>query len=71
MLEQCPHVYFIGNQPRFDTTIIEGQSGQRVRLITVPKFSTGEVVLLDTETLEVEIAKFMVEDGGSDNEMAD
>lgn len=60
MIESCPHVFFIGNQPRFDTTIVEGPSGQRVRLFTIPKFNTGEIVLLDTETLEVELVKFDV-----------
>lgn len=31
----------------------------RVRILTIPRFSeTGELVLLDTETLEVEVVKF-------------
>ncbi len=35
-----------------------------MRLIAVPKFKdTGEVVLLDADTLEVEIVKFDVYDG--------
>ena len=57
-------MYFVGNQPKFETTTIEGPSGQRVRLIAVPKFQeTGEVVLLDTDTLEVELMKFEVFEG--------
>jgi DNA polymerase delta subunit 2 len=61
VLEECPHVFFVGNQPRFDTAVIEGPQGQKVRIITVPRFSqTGEVVLLDTETLEPEIVHFEV-----------
>ena len=49
----------MGNQPTFETTVIEGPIGQSVRLIAVPKFKeTGEIVLLDTETLEVELVKF-------------
>ena len=61
VIEECPHVYFVGNQPRFDTTVIEGPAGQQVRIIAIPKFKdTGEVVLLDTATLEVEIVKIDV-----------
>lgn len=72
---------FIGNQPSFQTTIIEDAShsatrsasspdgdedmandsnqGIRVRVITLPKFSeTGELVLVDAESLEVEVVRF-------------
>ncbi|KEF53671.1 DNA polymerase delta subunit 2 [Exophiala aquamarina CBS 119918] len=63
VLDACPHVFFVGNQPRFDTCVIDGPGGERVRLITIPSFSeTGELVLLDSETLEVEIVKFDVND---------
>lgn len=67
VIEECPHVYFVGNQPRYETTVIEGPAGQTVRLICVPRFrDTGEVVLLDTDTLETEVVKFSVcEDGAS------
>ncbi len=61
MIDECPHVYFVGNQPKFESTVIDGPSGQTVRLIAVPKFKeTGEVVLLDTDTLEVELVRFVV-----------
>ena len=60
-MEDCPHVYIVGNQPRFQTSVIEGLNGQSVTLIALPKFrETGELVLLDAETLEVEIVKFEV-----------
>ena len=60
-MEECPHVFFVGNQPNYETAIIEGPQGQRVRLIAVPKFKeTGEILLLDTDTLEVENVKFEV-----------
>ncbi|KAL8857243.1 MAG: hypothetical protein Q9178_006169 [Gyalolechia marmorata] len=63
VIEECPHVYFVGNQPRYDTIVIEGPVGQLVRLISVPKFrETGELILLDTDTLEPEIVKFEVFD---------
>jgi len=61
VIEECPHVYFVGSQPRFETTVIEGPNGQAVRLIAVPKFKkTGELLLLDTDTLEVECLKFEI-----------
>ena len=54
VLKDCPHLYFAGNQPEFGTKIIHGSEGQSVRLITVPSFAaTKEIVLVDTETLEV------------------
>ena len=59
VIEECPHVYFVGNQPAFETAIIDGPAGQSVRLIAIPKFKeTGEIVLLDMDTLEVEAVKF-------------
>lgn len=59
MIEETPHVYFAGNQPKYETTVIEGPLGQNVRLIALPKFKeTGEVVILDLETLEPEVIKF-------------
>lgn len=61
MMRECPHVFFVGNQPRFETTVIEGPLGQSVRLIMVPKFEdTGVLVLLDMETLEPECVQFRV-----------
>ncbi|KAI9750570.1 MAG: hypothetical protein M4579_006420 [Chaenotheca gracillima] len=61
----CPHLFFVGNQPKFDTALIEGPAGQTVRLIAVPKFKeTGECILVDLEELGkgggVEILKFDV-----------
>lgn len=55
VLQSCPHLFFVGSQPKFDTALIEGPQGQMVRLIAVPRFAeTGEIVLVDSETLEVE-----------------
>ena len=51
----------MGNQPKFETTVIEGPAGQIVRLIAVPKFKDkGELLLLDMDSLDVEIVKFDV-----------
>ncbi|KAL9116828.1 MAG: hypothetical protein Q9187_006644 [Circinaria calcarea] len=59
VINECPHVYFVGGQPKFETTVIEGPVGQQVTLIAVPKFKeTGDMVLLDTDTLGVEVVKF-------------
>lgn len=45
--------------------MIEGPAGQTVRLIAIPKFKeTGELVLLDMDTLEVDIVKFEVFNDG-------
>jgi DNA polymerase delta subunit 2 len=64
VMKECPHVYFVGNQPKFETSVIEGPHGQKVRLVAVPKFKeTGEVVLLDMETLEAEVVKFEIFEG--------
>lgn len=61
VIEQCPHVYIVGNQPSFDTSVIEGPAGQKVRLIALPRFrETGEVVLLDLDSLEIERVKFEI-----------
>lgn len=63
VIEECPHVFFVGNQPRFGTTIIEGPAGQQVRIIAIPRFhETGQIVLLDTETLEVELVQIELYD---------
>lgn len=39
----------------------DGSDAARVRLLALPKFSeTGELILVDTETLEVEVVRFGV-----------
>ncbi|EXJ96410.1 DNA polymerase delta subunit 2 [Capronia coronata CBS 617.96] len=63
VIEHCPHLFFVGNQPRFETHVIQGQDGQQVRLIAIPPFhETGELVLVDSETLEVGVVSFDVHD---------
>ncbi|EWC46283.1 hypothetical protein DRE_04454 [Drechslerella stenobrocha 248] len=59
IVEDCPHVYFVGNQPEFGTRLAYGPKDQVVRLVALPKFSeTGELVLLDLDTLECELVSF-------------
>ncbi|KAH8147721.1 uncharacterized protein LAJ45_08186 [Morchella importuna] len=61
VIEECPHVFFVGNQDKFETSLVEGAEGQRCRVVLVPRFSeTGEVVVVDLETLEVEVVKFQL-----------
>ena len=56
-------MFFVGNQPRFETTEIEGEAGQRVRLVAVPRFKeTGELVVIDLDTLNVDVVKFEIFD---------
>ncbi|KAK1760852.1 DNA polymerase alpha/epsilon subunit B-domain-containing protein [Echria macrotheca] len=58
VMKECPHLYFVGCQPEFGTQVIQGSDGQAVRLVLVPSFSaTKEIVLVDSETLEVSRVK--------------
>ena len=46
------------------TDVMDGSCGPFVRLLAIPRFhETGEVLLLDSETLEVEVVKFGVFSG--------
>ncbi|EKD14095.1 uncharacterized protein L3040_007904 [Drepanopeziza brunnea f. sp. 'multigermtubi'] len=61
VMNACPHLFFVGSQPKFDTAEIEGPNGQTVRLIAVPRFAeTGELVLVDSETLEASVVRISV-----------
>ncbi|KAL4913454.1 DNA polymerase alpha/epsilon subunit B-domain-containing protein [Aspergillus aurantiobrunneus] len=88
VMQACPHLFFAGNQPRFKTAVIEGDtplklSGEdtemggteedesipTVRLVSIPKFrESGELVLVDTETLEVEVVRFGAFAGKEENQ---
>lgn len=66
VLNECPHLFFAGSQPKFDTAVINGPEGQMVRLIAVPKFKeTGNLVLVDMETLDVELIHIDIFDEAS------
>ncbi|GAA6064270.1 hypothetical protein JCM10212_001654 [Sporobolomyces blumeae] len=64
ILDRTPHVYFIGNQPEFATKLVEEHAEEdggkkQVRIIMVPRFcETGQVVLVNTKSLEVKVVQF-------------
>ncbi|GAA5892090.1 hypothetical protein JCM6882_005692 [Rhodosporidiobolus microsporus] len=63
ILKQTPHVYFIGNQPSFSTRLVSSADADgnaiTVRIVCVPRFcETGEVVLVNTKTLETRVVAF-------------
>jgi len=66
-----PHIYFCGNcEEGFATKLIDGEGeGEKTRLICIPKFSdTGEVVLVNLKTLDVEVLRFKVDDDDESQE---
>ncbi|KAL2296207.1 hypothetical protein Nmel_018501 [Mimus melanotis] len=46
ILTECPHVYFCGNTPHFQSKLLQGKEGQRVLLVTVPDFSATQTACL-------------------------
>ncbi|XP_075592872.1 DNA polymerase delta subunit 2 [Balearica regulorum gibbericeps] len=46
ILTDCPHVYFCGNAPRFQSKVLKGEDGQQVLLVTVPDFSATQTACL-------------------------
>lgn len=61
LVKDCPHVYFAGCQDKFGKRIIEGPAGQKVLLVSVPRFrETGTIVLVDMESWEVELVEIGV-----------
>jgi DNA polymerase delta subunit 2 len=63
-IEKCPHVYFVGNQKKYETRLMKGSDGQIVRLICIPIFSeTGVAVVLNMRNLECHTLTFGTELG--------
>ncbi|RKP10662.1 DNA polymerase alpha/epsilon subunit B-domain-containing protein [Thamnocephalis sphaerospora] len=53
IIDECPSIYFIGNQPRLETTLVQGPDGQQTRMILLPSFAqTGVLALVDLATLD-------------------
>lgn len=59
ILQQAPHVYFIGNQPEFQMATAVGPQQQRIQIVLVPNFAkTGAMVLLNLKTLQCRVMNF-------------
>ncbi|XP_060712710.1 DNA polymerase delta subunit 2 [Hemiscyllium ocellatum] len=68
IFEECPHVYFCGNAPSFQSKILKGVEGQRVLLVAVPEFSTTQkACLVNLRTLECQPISFSAFSAGDDD----
>ncbi|KAF8321416.1 DNA polymerase alpha/epsilon subunit B-domain-containing protein [Cantharellus anzutake] len=73
IVTQSPSIYAIGNQPQLETELVlrrdedgrgEEQSEIKTRVILVPSFAeTGDMVYVNTRTLEVRSISFAIEHG--------
>ncbi|XP_055877930.1 DNA polymerase delta subunit 2-like [Biomphalaria glabrata] len=53
--DDCPHIYFTGNQESYSSKIYEGPAGQEVLLLTIPQFcKTGTAVLVNLSNLKTQ-----------------
>ncbi|KAF7667921.1 hypothetical protein LDENG_00042190 [Lucifuga dentata] len=69
ILEECPHVYFSGSAPSFESKLIKGPDGQEVLLVTVPEFSSTQMAcLINLRTLECEPISFSAFSGDDDDD---
>lgn len=60
VLEETPHVYFAGNQGEFGSLKAD-IDGTEVSVVSVPEFAeTGQLVLINTCTLEAKVVEFAV-----------
>lgn len=64
LLDETPNVFFAGNQDRFETCVVSSPDKSiSCRLICIPKFSkTGQIVLLDVNTLKTELITLTITD---------
>lgn len=61
LIKDCPHIYFAGCQEKFGKRVIEGLAGEKVLLVSVPRFrKTGMLVVVDMESWEVECVEIGV-----------
>ncbi|KAM4745308.1 DNA polymerase delta subunit 2 [Anableps anableps] len=69
ILEECPHVYFSGNAPVFESKLIKGSDGQEVLLVTIPDFSSTQTAcLVNLRTLRCEPVFFSAFSADEDEE---
>ncbi|KMZ72116.1 DNA polymerase delta subunit 2 [Zostera marina] len=58
-IENCPHIYFCGNQSEYSSRMLKGSEGQLVRLICIPRFcETGVAVVVNIGSLECHTLNF-------------
>ncbi|MGH0181801.1 UNVERIFIED_CONTAM: hypothetical protein FKN15_007740 [Acipenser sinensis] len=59
ILEECPHVYFCGNAPAFQSKRVIGADGQDVLLVAIPEFSSTQTAcLVNLRNLECQPISF-------------
>ncbi len=59
ILKQLPQVYFCGNQDKFQHDVYKDLSGNKVHLLSLPRFSeTGSCVFFNLKTFESEEISF-------------
>ncbi|XP_055677862.1 DNA polymerase delta subunit 2 [Lutzomyia longipalpis] len=62
VIEDCPHIYFTGNCPKYQTELLKDAAGRKVRLICVPKFyETKSIVVVNLANLECKLMMFQTE----------
>ncbi|XP_055372182.1 DNA polymerase delta subunit 2 [Condylostylus longicornis] len=61
IIQECPHIFFVGNMNKFQTTVREGEDSTKTRVICVPSFTkTQSVVVVNLRTLDCEEISFNV-----------
>ncbi|CAF1605062.1 unnamed protein product [Adineta ricciae] len=59
IIHETPHVFFAGNQPKFETRLFKGPNDIQVRLICIPSFAQSNTcVALNLNTLECQEISF-------------
>ncbi|XP_071963088.1 DNA polymerase delta subunit 2-like [Antedon mediterranea] len=74
IIKHCPHIYFTGNQPKFQTKRWTDSLGKKVTLICIPEFHTTQTcVLVNLRTMECQPLTFDtdISEQASDVDMAD
>jgi len=54
LLEESPHIFFVGNEDKFATSIVKGQKNEMIRIVMIPRFSDSKtIILVDTDSLDI------------------
>ncbi|KAK9140266.1 hypothetical protein Scep_009947 [Stephania cephalantha] len=54
-MESCPHVYFVGNQNKYESCLLKGSKGQIVKRICILKFcKTGVAVAVGIKYVAID-----------------